>query len=382
MKVISFKIWMLLILFLSANAYSQKTVKISVNDFARKKAEKIFIAGAFNNWNPGNAAFGLTKKDSNKWEILLTNVPEGTLNYKFTQGSWETEEVTAAGENIGNHTLEIEKDYSIELSVYGWKNSVPVIKKHTASKNVYLLSDSFYIPQLARFRKVMLYLPANYYRSKNRYPVLYMHDGQNLFDEYTAPFGEWGVDEALDSLQKQTGKYAIVVAIDNGNDKRITEYNFENNKKYGEAEGKRYVDFVATTLKRFIDKKYRTKKDKMNTAIAGSSLGGLISTYALLSYPKVFGTAGIFSPAFWIASSMDSLTKTRSQKISNRYWFYAGEKESADMVRDMERIKNTVATNSKNETSFNVDANGGHNEQTWRKWFPSFYKWWRMDIKK
>ena len=203
-----------------------------------------------------------------------------------------------------------------------------------------------------------------------------MHDGQNLFDEFSAPFGEWGVDEALDSLQKQTRKYAIVVAIDHGNDKRITEYNFEDNKKYGVAEGQEYVAFIASTLKPFIDKKYRTKKNKGNTAIAGSSLGGLISTYALLKYPLTFGTAGIFSPAYWIAPSMDSLASIKSKSTKNRFWFYAGEKENSDMVKDMKRIKSNIAKNEKNDISFNVDANGTHNEQTWRKWFPVFYKWW------
>ena len=368
-------------LFFSTNVSSQNNLKIVVNDLSNKKAEKIFITGKFSDWNPGNEKYTLNKIKDGQWEIVLKNLPVGTFNYKFTQGTWETEEVTAFGENIGNHTLEIEKDYSIELSIYGWKNNVSQAKKHTASNNVYLVTDSFYIPQLNRFREVSVYLPQNYYSSKRRYPVLYMHDGQNLFDEFTTPFGEWGVDEALDTLQKQTGKYAIVVAINHGNDKRITEYNFEDNKKYGVAEGKQYVEFITSTLKPFIDKKYRTKKDKTNTAIAGSSLGGLISTYAIMKYPKTFGTAGIFSPAYWIAPSIDSITQIKSSNIKNRFWFYAGEKESSDMINDMERIKNNVENNTNNKILLNVDKNGAHNEQTWRKWFPLFYKWWMGEIK-
>ena len=360
----------------STNVFSQKNLTITVNDLSSKKADNIYITGAFNNWNPGNETYRLKKNDAGRWEIVLKNIPEGTFIYKFTQGTWETEEVTAAGQNVDNHNLIIEKDYTLDISIYGWKNNAVQVKKHTASQNVFLLSDSFFIPQLNRFRRVTVYLPENYYSLKSRYPVLYMHDGQNLFDEFSAPFGEWGVDEALDSLQKQTRKYAIVVAIDHGNDKRITEYNFEDNKKYGVAEGQEYVAFIASTLKPFIDKKYRTKKNKGNTAIAGSSLGGLISTYALLKYPLTFGTAGIFSPAYWIAPSMDSLASIKSKSTKNRFWFYAGEKENSDMVRDMERIKSNIAKNKKDDISFNVDANGTHNEQTWRKWFPVFYKWW------
>ena len=376
------KSWIIFILFWNLNVYSQNNIKIIVNDLSKQKAAKIFITGAFNNWNPGETKYALQKSDSNKWEILLKDLPGGTFNYKFTQGQWDKEEVTATGENVVNHILEIAKDYTIQVDIYGWKNKPSQLKKHSVSKNVYQITDSFYIPQLARYRRISVYLPSNYKNSNKRYPVLYMHDGQNLFDEYIAPFGEWGIDEALDTLQKQTDKYAIVVAIDHGNEKRITEYNFEDNTKYGEAEGKNYVDFLATTLKPFIDKKYRTKKGKSHTAVAGSSLGGLISTYAVLKHPKTFGTAGIFSPAYWIAPSIDSLTKSLSKLTAARYWFYAGEKENSDMVSDMERIKNSIAKNVKNDFSFNTDANGAHNEQTWRKWFPSFYKWWMGARKK
>ena len=376
------KFYCIALLFFNLTVYSQKNVRIIVNDLSQQKAAKIFITGSFNNWNPGEAKYILQKSDSNKWQILLKDIPEGTFSYKFTQGQWDTEEVTATGENTGNHTIEIEKDYSLQINIFGWKNKPSPPKKHTASKNVHQLTDSFYISQLARYRKIAVYLPANYSSSKNNYPVLYMHDGQNLFDEYYAPFGEWGIDKALDTLQKQTGKYAIVVAIDNGNENRITEYNFEDNKKYGTAEGKQYVDFLVSTLKPFIDKKYRTKKSKKNTAIAGSSLGGLISTYAVLKYPKTFGTAGIFSPAYWIAPSIDSLTKSISKKTANRFWFYAGEKESNEMVPDMENVKNNIKKNPRNDFLFNLDVTGAHNEQTWRKWFPSFYLWWINGSKK
>jgi len=370
------------LLFFYSIGYSQYNLRLIVNDLSQQKATMIFVTGSFNNWNPGEAKYALKKIDSGKWEILLKNLTEGTFNYKFTQGRWEAEEVTATGENVGNHTLQIKKDYSLQVNIYGWKNNPSQPKKHTSSKNVYQITDSFYIPQLARYRKIAVYLPLNYNSTKNSYPVLYMHDGQNLFDEYFAPFGEWGIDETLDTLQKQTGKYAIVVAIDHGNDKRITEYNFEDNKKYGMAEGKQYVDFLATTLKPFIDKKYRTKKGKSHTAIAGSSLGGLISTYAVLKYPQTFSTAGIFSPAYWIAPTINSLTKSILKKTANRFWFYAGEKESSDMVDDMKRVKNNIESNVKNDFSFNVDVAGAHNEQTWRKWFPSFYLWWMDGNKK
>lgn len=121
-----------------------------------------------------------------------------------------------------------------------------------------------------------------------------MQDGQNLFDDATSYAGEWGIDEHLDSLFSSGKKEAIIVGIDNGLSKRMTEYNPYSFQQFGKGEGNEYVDFLVKNLKPFIDKKYRTLKNKQNTFIAGSSMGGLISLYAALKYPKIFVGAGIF----------------------------------------------------------------------------------------
>jgi predicted alpha/beta superfamily hydrolase len=150
-------------------------------------------------------------------------------------------------------------------------------------------------------------------------------------------------------------------------------------KEYGKGEGKQYADFLVQTLKPFIDKHYRTKKDAANTSIAGSSLGGLISSYAILKYPNVFGSAGAFSPAYWIAPAMDTLAKNApANEIPKRIWFYGGSKEGYTLMPDMERFKNIMATKNKIDIGFAVDENGMHNEAAWRKWFPAFYKWWLL----
>ncbi|MEP6513996.1 MAG: alpha/beta hydrolase-fold protein, partial [Parafilimonas sp.] len=208
------------------------------------------------------------------------------------------------------------------------------------------------------------------------YPVLYMHDGQNLFNEQKAGFGmEWGVDECLDTLEPLLKKECIVVGIDNGADKRMNEYNPYNNDKYGKGEGKQYVDFIATTLKQYIDKNYRTLKDTKHTFIAGSSMGGLISLYALLQYPDVFGGAGIFSPSFWIAPQLyNDVTNAKWQK-NLRIYFYAGEKESNTMVSDTQKMFDIInqkkCCNLENVT-FPL---GQHNEKYWREEFDDFYRW-------
>jgi predicted alpha/beta superfamily hydrolase len=371
------KVLLLVIVFFSAKLFAQYTLHIILTDNATIKAKRINLAGSFNGWNPDDVKYQFTKREKT-WEITLENFEKGTHQFKCTQGSWETVEDSTNGVDIPNRIINLQSDTTIYITTYGWRRVEDTKPRmHTASANVHVISDSFYMPPLKRKRKIWIYLPSNYATSKQKYPVLYMHDAQNLFDEFTAPYGEWGIDEALDSLQKASRKYCIVVGIDHGGDKRLVEYNPYDTKEYGKGEGKRYVDFLVQTLKPFIDKQYRTKKDAANTSIAGSSLGGLISSYAILKYPNVFGSAGAFSPAYWIAPAMDTLVKNMpDNKMPQRIWFYGGVKEGYTLLPDMERFKNIIAAKNKTDIGFVVDENGMHNEAAWRKWFPAFYKWW------
>ncbi|HRO72156.1 MAG TPA: alpha/beta hydrolase-fold protein, partial [Saprospiraceae bacterium] len=160
---------------------------------------------------------------------------------------------------------------TIDLTISGWEGSSNV--NSTASDQVSILTDSFYIPQLNRYRRIWLYLAKNYTTSTLSFPVLYMHDGQNLFDKKTSFAGEWQVDEALDSLDKSGYNVAIVVGIDNDGGKRLDEYSPWLNSKYGGGEGDKYIDFIAQTLKPYIDRNYRTIPDADHTGIMGSSMG-------------------------------------------------------------------------------------------------------------
>ena len=256
------------------------------------------------------------------------------------------------------------------------QNGMP--KKSTASSNVKIIDTAFYMPQLKRTRRIWIYLPAGYESSGKKYPVLYMHDGQNVFDAATSFAGEWGVDECIDSF---IFKQCIVVAIDNGSNKRMNEYcpyDFSisaNNKEPDKGEGGLYVEFLAKTLKPFIDKKYRTLKDRKNTFIAGSSMGGLISMYAVLKYPKIFGGAGVFSPAFWVAPKIFEDIKAKGRKTKARIYFYAGTAEGESMVPLTIMAFNEMHRVSKSAMTTVIRSEGKHNEARWRMEFPLFYEW-------
>lgn len=249
-----------------------------------------------------------------------------------------------------------------------------LLEEKRPANNVWIIDKAFPIPQLNRYRRIWLYLPEGYSKSKKHYPVLYMQDGQNLFEEWSAFSEEWQVDEALNAMRGQ----CIVVGIDNGVDKRLNEYTLHDHEKYGQAEGNAYLSFLVQTLKPFIDKTYRTKTGREHTYIAGSSMGGLISFYACLYYPQVFGGGGIFSPAFWIAPSLKEETVQMLQQNTDhpqRFYFYYGEKEGSEMVDEVEPVIQLIQENGTHELHKIVNAEGDHSEGQWRNQFPHFYEW-------
>jgi len=248
-------------------------------------------------------------------------------------------------------------------------------RPHTAQPNVQVLAPMM-IPGLNRQRTVRLYLPPGYADSKERYPVLYMHDGQNLFDAATSFAGEWEVDERLNSLAQTRPLELIVVGIDNGGDHRALELAPFDNAN-GKAEGDAYLAFIVDVVKPYIDAHYRTKSGRADTGIMGSSFGGLISHYAICRYPDVFGRAGLFSPSYWYTAPIYAYTMTHPPRVDTRLYFYAGGREGAHMVEDMQRMVTQLRTQGFPEAllSVRVAEDARHNESAWRAEFPRAVEW-------
>lgn len=247
----------------------------------------------------------------------------------------------------------------------------------TAQPNVHVLPTPLVIAGLDRERTVRIYLPPGYEHSTRRYPVLYMHDGQNLFDDATAYAGEWGVDETLNALAKSRGLRLIVVGIDHGGAERVRELNPWDNTQYGKGEGEQYMAFVVDVLKPWIDQHYRTQPDRQHTAIMGSSMGGLISSFAISRYSQVFGGAGIFSPAYWLAPQVFDYVASHPPPSTARLYFYAGGSENESMVPDMQRMVAVLerAGLPPRNLAVEIDPVGRHNEAAWRAEFPRAVAW-------
>lgn len=377
MRIFFFVVFLLL---WSSASRAQTTLRVTRVPANTPAGAVLYVAGSFNNWNPKNAPHALTKNADGSYQLIL---PPGLDNfeYKFTRGSWETVETDAANKAVENRAYTASGGKIVTHDISNWQDlagGAPV-KQHTLTPNVTVLADSFLMPQLNRKRRVWVYLPNDYATSHRRYPVLYLHDGQNVFDEFTGFSGEWGVDETLRQLQL-AGQDAgcIVVAVDHGGANRLDELSPWRNAKYGGGQGDAYLEFMVQTLKPYIDAQYRTLKSRQHTGIAGSSMGGLISLYAGLKYPQVFSKVGVFSPAFWFAQ--DSLFRYMQQarlRQLMRFYFVAGMQEGETMVPLMAAMRDSLKNSGvkASNISYRAVADGKHAEWFWRREFPAAYQW-------
>jgi predicted alpha/beta superfamily hydrolase len=191
-------------------------------------------------------------------------------------------------------------------------------------------------PERRNRRNVDIYLPDSYSAGRDRYPVVYMQDGQNLSDPRTAFAGTWQLGETLARLADR-GVEAIVVGIHNAGDDRLIEYSPYPDRRHGGGDADAYLTFVAETLKARIDRTFRTRPERDATTIFGSSMGGLVSLYAYFRFPMVFGRAGVMSPSIWYGQGaiLDFIQEARTPR--GRIYLDVGTHEGAGTLRDARR---------------------------------------------
>jgi predicted alpha/beta superfamily hydrolase len=247
----------------------------------------------------------------------------------------------------------------------------------TAQPQVSVLAPPLPMPGLNRERGLRVYLPPSYEEQPaRRYPVLYMHDGQNLFDATTAYAGEWGVDETLNALARAGGPEVIVVGIDNGRERRNVELSPFAHPRIGAAEGAQYLRFIVETVKPFIDQRYRTRPEPEHTGVMGSSMGGLISHFAIQQHPQVFGRAGVFSPSYWVSPQLFDLAARQALAPGARLYLYAGGREGGNIPQDSQKMFGVLqAGNPSAQLQFSLAPQAGHDEAAWRAEFGRAVQW-------
>jgi predicted alpha/beta superfamily hydrolase len=339
--------------------------------------DEIYIAGDFQGWDPGNPSFKLTKDTSLNIRHITLPADIGDIQFKFTRGDWSKVESDENGKFIPNRFYSPANGDTIYLQILGWEDIQGTGGQSTAAENVSIVTDSFYMSDFDRYRRVWIYLPPDYHETNYSYPVLYMHDGQNVFDNLTSFAGEWEVDETLNALHAEGDTGIIVVAIDNGQNLRIEEYLPWSNATYGGGDGAIYVNFLINELKPFIDSNYRTLPDRDHTGIMGSSLGGLISTYAGIEHQDVFGKVGAFSPSYWINPEAFGHVSSTGKEENMRIYQMAGTLEGTDMIDHMFAMEDTIRA-----AGFGMDevisiekTDGQHSEWFWAREFEAAYRW-------
>mgnify|MGYP003582058097 FL=1 len=341
-------------------------------------ARAIFITGNFNGWKPKDLSYELQRTDANNFYIDVEDeiLPE-KIEYKYTKGGWENVELDKFGSITPNRKT-TKKRKEINDTVDKWRLNWGPFKEEFFPI-VEVISEKFYIPQLDRYRKVWAFLPYDYYTSENTYPVLYLQDAQNLFNE-NSEFGNWEIDKKLSLLAEYGRGDLIVIAVEHGSEDRIKEYIFDNDSVAKGSEGKKYIRFIADTLKPYVDLNFRTKRDRENTGIGGSSLGGLISIYSGFLYPEVYSKLMIFSPSLWVEPQNNFPLLSFRNPYNIKIYLYGGELEGSRMVKRIRVFENNLQKWEYKklfnfEFKTNINPEGTHNEFYWSQEFPKAVEW-------
>jgi predicted alpha/beta superfamily hydrolase len=342
----------------------------------------LFLAGNINGWQPNDERFRFRPNGDGSFRLDFQADLE-TLEYKITRGQWSAAEGDAEGKEAPNRVAKIgTTENELWLRVESWTDLYEQAQGYKVPENVLLLHPNFLMPQLGRSRRIWACLPPDYWANPTRrYPVVYMHDGQNLFDTPEAMFGSWGIDKAMNRLFLECSisnfQFPIIIGIENGGEHRIGEYSPWNNARHGGGEGSKYLDFVCDTLKPFVDEHLRTLPGREHTAMMGSSMGGLITLCAAIEKPDVFGMAGVFSPSLWFSKSVFQMVKNSKPVLPVKILLMAGQQESRNMVSELLDLYETLLDAGHDEENLHYDlhSDGVHSEWFWAREFEHALRW-------
>lgn len=347
------------------------------------REDTVWLAGnqpELGGWAPSGVK--LFRAVDNHYATSLAFAPGTSLEFKVTRGEWTKVENSAQGKSISNRTFKTGGGFErVPLSVANWEDLYKAPVEHTTTGNIEYLHDvaSAYATQAKR--EVIVWLPPGYElpaNSARRYPVLYMHDGQNLMDVATSYAGEWKVDEtARELIEAGRVEPLIIVGVANAGTERLAEYTHTSTDKYPEGgRADLYGDFLVNELKPFIDGTYLTRPEGDSTGLAGSSLGGLVSLYLGMQYPDTFTRLGVVSPSvWWDAREILGRVAALDAPLPLRVWVDIGTDEGtgeeAETVRDAEALHQALLDKgwAADGVHYKVYDGAQHNEAAWSQRF-------------
>lgn len=374
-------LWVLCLLFLGTplgiRAQYTLTFEVTAPDLAPK--EVVYLTGSrpqLGNWDPGKLP--MEDQGDGVWALTVQLPSRIDIEYKFTLGTWDREAVDEKGFPLPNYRLKTGKTSKVSHHLAHWKNGEPAKVEGQVTGIVEFIRQvqgSGLKP-----RDLAVWLPPSYAQDPEaRFPVLYLHDGQNLFDPQLAAFKvDWQVDETFTQLI-EAGKVPpmIIVGIYNTADRR---------PEYGDTPlGAAYRKWLIEDLKPNIDKKYRTLPDAAHTSVGGSSMGGMVSFILAWEHPDVFSSALCMSPAFRIKRDttkfdyVKPVKKYKGRKKPLRLYIDNGslgvDKEIQPGVNKMLKALKKKGYTIDQDLFYVKDPDDPHSESAWAERLPVALEW-------
>ncbi len=323
------------------------------------------------NWQPGLVEF--EKQNDGLWVKIIEFEKGESAEYKITRGNWDNEALDYDNTIRRNYEFTAESDTEIFIEVPKWKDEIKNAKKKVQGQitGKIVLHSAMASPGILP-RDVLVWLPESYEKNTDkRYPVMYMHDGQQVFDPATSTHGiDWQIDETVTDLINQNKIKEIIV---------VGNYcTADRSEEYSDGEkGRLYQNFMVNVLKPFIDSNYRTLSGREHTSVMGSSMGGIASFLLIWHYPEIYSMAGCFSPAFWI--NWDELKKSDWPKLPLKIYIDNGgiglEQKLQPGCDVMLEVLQKKGFEFKKNLIWVRDLNAGHSEEEWAKraWMPILF---------
>ena len=355
----------------------QVVFRVSVPVGTASDAE-VYLAGSaatLGGWKPN----GLKLDRAEGVYTARVALPAGRpVEFKVTRGSWETVEKARGGGELANRSIVPQAGLVVNVEVATWSASVPATRNASTMTGDVRRHDRVKSEVLQNERTIWVYVPPGYDSSDERYPVLYLHDGQNVFDAATSFAGEWQADETAERLIREKKIRPILIVAVANTPRRMDEYTPTASNNRG-GRGDDYAKFLIEELKPWIDRTYRTKPERRHTAVGGSSLGGLISLHVARKYPERVGMVGAMSPSlWWDGRRMIRDVEADAEWLKNaRVWIDMGTAEGSaanagryveDAKRFAELMEKAGMTKGR-DFEFRPIEGAAHNEVAWARRF-------------
>jgi predicted alpha/beta superfamily hydrolase len=383
-----------------------------VEDMSRTATpdQPIYFASSINGWNPADPDYVLSPRSDTRWQIVIDKIPANTtIAFKVTMGGWDREELDESGSSIENRSLpKIDRSKLAPgerpvIEVPQFRIPAPladVVRQSGPYRKLEVNGDVRRLPVQggggtgaieALTRDLLVWLPPGYHAPENAgraYPVLYLMDGQNVFEALPGLPGEWGVDEtATELIEAGAIRPLIIVGVPHAGENRLTEYLPFGSIQGNEAAGPEFVAWMRREVMPRVERAFRVASGPENTGIGGASLGGAISLYAATQHPDVFGRVIVES----LPLLPDNGNAARAYLDSVSAWpgkvfVGMGGREISNNERDAERnamyrawaeeldARLAAAGLGADDRRLRIDADANHNELAWAARFPEAVK--------